>query len=126
MTVQDFPSSWSCTDSTSEGDRASATNWTGSSLYLMMSIFSPLSSSTTAATRLPLGPTQAPMGSTFSSWDQTAILVRLPASRAMDWMITVPSAISGTSSSNRRFTRPGWVRDSMICGPFPPRRTSTT
>ena len=35
------------------------------------SIFSPLSSSTMEATRWPLGPTQAPMGSTFSSRDQT-------------------------------------------------------
>ena len=91
-----------------------------------MSIFSPFSSLTMAATRPPFGPTQAPMGSTFSSVDQTAILVREPASRAMDCTVTVPSAISGTSSSNRRFTRPGWVRDSMIWGPFPPRRTSTT
>ena len=42
-------------------------------------------------TRWPPGPTQAPMGSTFSSADQTAILVRLPASRAMDLTSTVPS-----------------------------------
>ena len=63
----------------------------GSSEYLMMSIFSPRSSLTTAATRWPLGPTQAPMGSTFSSEDHTAILVRLPASRAMDRISTVPS-----------------------------------
>ena len=66
-------------------------NWAGSSLYFTMSIFSPRSSSTMLPTRWPLGPTQAPMGSTFSSLDQTAILVRLPASRAMDFTSTVPS-----------------------------------
>src|SRR2546425_375725 len=29
---------------------------------------------------------------------------------------TTPSAISGTSSSNNRFTNPGWVRETMIEG----------
>ena len=43
----------------------------GSSEYLMMSIFSPFSSSTMVFTRCPLGPTQAPMGSTLGSADQT-------------------------------------------------------
>ena len=37
------------------------------------------------------GPTQAPMGSTLGSADQTASLVREPASRAMDLTSTVPS-----------------------------------
>ena len=44
-----------------------------------------------ASTRWPLGPTQAPMGSTSGSLLQTAILVRLPASRAMERISTVPS-----------------------------------
>ena len=42
-------------------------------------------------TRAPRAPTQAPMGSTSSSLDQTAILVRLPASRAMERISTTPS-----------------------------------
>ena len=48
---------------------------------------------------------------TASSLLHTAILVRLPASRAMDFTSTMPSKISGTSSSNSRFTSPGWVRE---------------
>ena len=42
-------------------------------------------------TRCPRGPTQAPMGSTLGSADQTASLVREPASREMDLISTVPS-----------------------------------
>jgi hypothetical protein len=42
---------------------------------------SPPSSFTTACTRAPLRPTQAPTGSTASSREKTAILVRLPTSR---------------------------------------------
>ena len=76
---------------TSAGERAAATYSAGSSEYLMMSTFSPLSSSTMLFTRWPRGPTQAPMGSTLGSADQTASLVRLPASRAMDLTSTVPS-----------------------------------
>ena len=79
-----------------------------------------------AATRWPLGPTQAPMGSTFSSRDQTAIFVRLPASRAMERTSTEPSKISGTSNSKSRFTRPGWVREISTWGPRVEWRTSTT
>ena len=79
------------TERTSAGERAAATYWAGSSLYLIMSIFSLPSSATTLFTRAPLGPTQAPMGSTFSSADQTASLERLPASRAMERISTVPS-----------------------------------
>ena len=50
----------------------------------MMSIFSVFSSSTTFSTRMPLGPTQEPTGSTMGSVENTAILVRKPASRAME------------------------------------------
>ncbi len=78
------------------------------------------------ATRPPRGPTQAPMGSTAGSSLQTAIFVRLPASRAMDFISTVPSKISGTSSSKRRFTRPGCVLEMSTCGPRVDLRTSTT
>ena len=90
-TRQLLPGSSSTTLITSAGARAAATYWPGSSDHLMMSTFSPRSSSTTAFTRWPRGPTQAPMGSTFSSSLHTASLVRLPASRAMDMTCTVPS-----------------------------------
>ena len=57
--------------------------------------------------------------------DQTAILVRAPASRLMAFTSTVPSKISGTSSSNRRLTRPGWVRLIITRGPRSVLTTST-
>ena len=72
-----------------------------------MSIFSPRSSLTTMRTRAPRAPTQAPTGSTLWSFDQTAIFVRCPGSRAQALISTTPSAISGTSSSNSRLMRPG-------------------
>ena len=90
-----------------------------------MSIFSPRSSLTTMRTRAPRAPTQAPTGSTLGSLDQTAILVRWPGSRAQALISTMPSAISGTSSSKRRLMRPGWVRLTTICGPLAVLRTST-
>ena len=86
----------------------------GSSSHFTISIFSPLSSSTIFCTRCPLGPTQAPTASTSSSRDTTAILERIPGSRATDFNSTVPSAISGTSNSNKRFNKPGCVREIMI------------
>ena len=79
-----------------------------------MSIFSSCNSSTICCTRCPLGPTQAPTGSTFSSRLYTAILERIPGSRATDLSSTTPSKISGTSNSNRRFNRPGCVREIII------------
>ena len=90
-TRQLLPSPSSVTLSTSAGASAAATYSAGSSLHLMMSTFSPRSSSTMAFTRWPRGPTQAPMGSTLGSSLHTASLVRLPASRAMDMTSTVPS-----------------------------------
>ena len=47
-----------------------------------MSTFSPRSSLVTMRTRAPRAPTQAPTGSTFGSFDHTAIFVRWPGSRA--------------------------------------------
>ena len=47
-----------------------------------------------------------------------AIFVRLPASRAMLLISTMPSATSETSDSKRRFTSSGWVRDTMTFGPL--------
>ena len=60
-----------------------------------------------ARTRMPFGPTQAPTGSTLGLVLWTAILLRIPGSRATLSMTTVPSWISETSSSNSRFKRPG-------------------
>ena len=92
----------------------------------MMSIFSPPSSATTAWTRAPRWPTVAPTGSSPSWRDATATFEREPASRAIALISTVPLWISGTSSSNRRFRKPLWVRLTRICGPRVERRTSST
>ena len=57
----------------------------------MMSIFSPCSSPTTACTREPRMPTQAPTGSIEESREITAILAREPGSRATDLISMMPS-----------------------------------
>ena len=57
----------------------------------MMSIFSPCSSLTTACTREPRMPTQAPTGSIEESLETTAILAREPGSRATAFTSTMPS-----------------------------------
>ena len=57
----------------------------------MMSIFSPWSSLTTAWTREPRMPTQAPTGSIELSRDVTAIFAREPGSRATDFTSMTPS-----------------------------------
>ena len=108
------------------GDRAWATISAGSSDQSTMSIFSPCSSDITLRTRWPIGPMQAPLALTPEAVDLTAILVRCPASRAIAAISTVPSAISGTSRANSFFTRLGWERDRVICGPRMPLRTETT
>ena len=90
----------------------------GFSSQLMISIFSPRSSSTMEFTLAPFIPTHAPTGSTSGSLLHTAILVREPASLAMLLISTVPSLTSATSDSKRRFTRPGCVLDTWIRGPF--------
>ena len=127
MTRQAFAPCCSCvTEMTSAGDSAEATNWQMSSDHTTMSIFSPCSSSTTAPTRAPRAPTQAPTGSMFSSAAWTAIFEREPGSRAMERISTAPELISGTSSSNRRLTSAGCVRETMTCGPRLLRRTSMT
>src|SRR5262249_50039248 len=82
----------------------------------------PRSSCTTACTRLPFMPTQAPTGSTSPSRLATAILVRPPGSRATASITTTPSAISGTSISNSLRTSSGEARLRMICGPLLSRR----
>ncbi len=61
------------------------------SVHGMMSIFSPWSSPTTAWTREPRMPTQAPTGSMDESLEVTAILARLPGSRAIERMVMMPS-----------------------------------
>ena len=91
-----------------------------------MSIFSPRSSCTTAWTRLPFIPTQAPTGSTSPSREETAILARPPGSRAAASMTTTPSAISGTSISKSLRSSSTEARERMICGPRDSRSTSNT
>ena len=113
------------TSVTFAGDKARDTKSGRSSEYDTMSIFSPRSSLTTMRTRPPRAPTHAPTGSTLTSCENTAIFVRWPGSRAHDLISTTPSAISGTSSSNKRLMRPGCVRLTTICGPFAVLRTST-
>jgi hypothetical protein len=63
--------------------------WSGD--HGMMSIFSPWSSPTTAWTREPRMPTQAPTGSIDESREETAILAREPGSRATACTVTMPS-----------------------------------
>ena len=108
------------------GDSAFATNAGRSSDQSTMSIFSPASSAVTARTREPSSPMHAPFALTPGCVARTAILVRWPASRATEAISTSPCAISGTSSANSLRTRPGWVRDSVIDGPFWPRVTLVT
>ena len=91
MTRQALAPGARVTEMTSAGLRAEAMNSSGSSDQTTISIFSPCSSSTTAPTRPPLGPTQAPTGSMFSSVAQTASLVREPASLETDFISTTPS-----------------------------------
>ena len=98
---------------------------TGSSEKGTTSTRSPRSSLVTMRTREPRAPTQAPTGSTLGSLDHTAILVRCPGSRAAALISTTPEEISGTSSSNSRLIRPGWVRLTTIWGPLVVLRTST-
>ena len=99
---------WTAT--TWAGLSALATKTSGSSDQGMTSIFSPPSSATTACTRAPRWPTVAPTGSSPSWRLATAILLRLPASRAMARISTVPAWISGTSSSKSRRRKLLWVR----------------
>ena len=77
---------------------------TGSGDHLTISIFSFFNSPTIVCILEPLGPIHAPTESTSGSFDQTAILVLKPASLAIDLISTIPSSISGTSSSNSSLT----------------------
>ena len=76
---------------TSAGASALTTKVAMSGDHGMMSIFSPCSSFTTACTREPRMPTQAPTGSTELSREITAILAREPGSRATALISTMPS-----------------------------------
>ena len=84
-------SSSSTTLATSAGASALTTKVAVSIDHGMMSIFSPCSSFTTACTREPRMPTQAPTGSTDESREITAILAREPGSRATAFTSTMPS-----------------------------------
>jgi hypothetical protein len=91
-----------------------------------MSMRSPRSSCTTACTRLPFMPTQAPTGSTSESRDATAIFERAPGSRAAETIETMPSYISGTSCSNSLVSISTAARESTIWGPLLTRWISFT
>ena len=84
-------SSSSTTLATSAGASALTTKVAISADHGMMSIFSPCNSFTTACTREPRIPTQAPTGSTDESREMTAILAREPGSRATAFTSTMPS-----------------------------------
>ena len=118
MTIAVFSSGSAITEMTFAGLKAFSIRSAGLSLQLMISIFSPLNSSTIALTLAPFIPTQAPTGSTSGSLLHTAILVREPASLAILLISTVPSFTSVTSASKRRFTSSGWVLDTRILGPL--------
>ena len=93
-------------------------NISGFSSQTIISIFSPLSSFTMLEILVLLGPIQAPTGSTFLSFDHTAIFVLLPGSLEIALISTVPSYISGTSSSKRRLTNSFLEREILIIGFF--------
>ncbi len=76
---------------TSAGASALTTKVAMSGDHGMMSIFSPCSSFTTACTREPRMPTQAPTGSTEESLEITPIFAREPGSRATALISTMPS-----------------------------------
>ena len=116
-TLAVFSSPSTITSTTFAGERAFSIKIAGFSSQFTISIFSPLSSFTTAFTRLPFIPTQAPTASTSGLLEYTAILVLEPASRAIFFISTVPSATSATSFSKSLLTSSGWVRLTIIFGP---------
>ena len=94
---------------TSAGASALMTNFAGSSEHRTMSTRSPASSLVTAVTREPRMPMHVPCGSSRGSFDLTAILARMPGSRAAALISISPSSISGTSSSNSRTRKSGAI-----------------
>src|SRR5581483_7935588 len=126
ITVAVLSASLSSTWSTFAGPRAFATKAAGSGCHWMTSICSPFSSRLTLSMRTWRGLTHEPTGSTPSWRAYTATLVREPGSRAIAFISTTPLNTSGTSSSNSRRTRFRCVRDTITCGPFGVRLTSTT
>ena len=90
LTLAIFSSSSILISSTLAGANAFVINLTGSASQVIISIFSPFSSSTIRLTRSPLLPTQAPTGSMFLSSANTANLVLSPASRDTLLISTVP------------------------------------
>ena len=113
-----FSASFIRTSSTRAGASARDTNTVGSCDHGTMSMRSPPSSRTMLCTRDPLSPTHEPTASTRGSVEYTEIFERAPASRATALISTMLSAISGTSASNSRRRKSGWVRDRITCGPL--------
>ncbi|MPN07889.1 hypothetical protein SDC9_155161 [bioreactor metagenome] len=118
-----FSSSTTMED-TLAGASAPITNWAGSSDHSTMSTRSPASSLVTAFTRVPRTPTQVPIGSTRLSWLSTAILARLPGSRAQLLISSRPCSISGTSLRNSSIMNSGAERERMMGAPRSVRSTS--
>ncbi len=117
-TCMRLSASCSFTSMTRAGDSARDTNTVASWDQGTMSMRSPPSSRTMLCTREPLSPTHEPTASTRGSVEYTEIFERAPASRATALISTMLSAISGTSLSNRRRRKSGWVRDRITCGPL--------
>ena len=106
------------TRATRAGASACLAKRSGSGDHGTMSMRSPLSSFTTAWTREPLRPTQAPTASIASSREMTATLVRLPTSRAISRISMIPCWISGTSSLKSALTKSPSARLRMSRGPL--------
>ena len=110
--------------STWAGLRALAIKTEASGSHITTSIFSPFNSLTIFCIRIPRNPTQQPTGSMPSWCAATATLLRYPASRASDFISTIPLKTSGTSSSKSRRSKLGWERDTITRGPLFVRLTS--
>ena len=100
------------------------TNCAGLSSHRTISTRSPFNSLDTACTRAPRMPTHAPIGSMRRSLVLTAILARLPGSRAAPIISMVSSPISGTSMRNSSFKKSGLLRLTNNCAPRASGRTA--
>ena len=88
------------------GLKAFLINSSSFSLQRTKSTFSPLSSDKILAILEPRSPIQVPIASILSFVDDTATLLRIPASLATAWISIVPSWSSGITDSNNLLTNP--------------------
>ena len=77
-----------------------------SSLYKTKSNFSPFNSFKILPSLEPRSPIQVPIASIRSFVEETATLLRIPASLTHACIINVPSCNSGISSSHNLLTKP--------------------